>query len=288
MGEAVFEAGEAGRGFAEAIVEFAQLLGERVVRVLGEGLRLFEALEAGEGVGEGIIRRRGRHIWLRQGRVCSASLPAMIQQTMSALVIAAGTAAAKAEEPEAAPLIRAEMRFDEPVAEVAPEFGRADTWWWSIGAGAAHDFEDSTDLNVNVAARYFIADDVEFMVEVGLWYYNQPGDDAIGFNPNMVFRWHFVNRPSYSIYADAGIGVVVATDDVPAERDIDGEIVEGTPFGFTPRVGVGASFRLSEDSGARLEIGLRWAHVSNARLSGDDDNPARDSAMLYAGLVFPF
>ncbi|GJQ30913.1 MAG: hypothetical protein HBSAPP03_27970 [Phycisphaerae bacterium] len=180
------------------------------------------------------------------------------------------------------------MRLDEPAGDAVPRFGQADTWWWSLSAGAAHDFDEATDVNVNIAARYFLAEDVEFTIELGLWYYNQPGDDALGLNPNMVFRWHCVNRERFTLYADVGIGVVIATDDVPAAREIEGEVEDGTPFAFTPRAGVGATFRLDESSGARAEIGLRWAHVSNARLTGDDDNPARDSAMLYAGLIFPF
>ncbi len=294
MREAFFEPGEAGGGVGDAAVKVVDLVGEGVVGVLGEGLRLFQALQTGEQWCErvGWRCRVNRHVGLRRGRLCSASLPAMKHDQsftlIQALVVAALPAVALAEEPEAYPMIRAEMRLDEPVAEAAPRFGAEDSWWWSIGVGAAHDFEDATDLNVNVAARYFIAEDVEFTVEVGLWYYNQPGDDAIGFNPNMVIRWHFLNKQTYSIFADVGIGVVVATDDVPAEREIDGETVDGTPFGFTPRAGIGATFRLDEGSGARLEIGLRWAHVSNARVSGDDDNLARDSAMLYAGFVFPF
>jgi len=42
------------------------------------------------------------------------------------------------------------------------------------------------------------------------------------------------------------------------------------------------------DGGVRLQAGVRWAHISNARIKGDDDNPSRDSAMLYVALVFPF
>jgi hypothetical protein len=70
----------------------------------------------------------------------------------------------------------------------------------------------------------------------------------------------------------------VSTDDVPND---------GTSFNFTPRLGVGFTRQLT-DSGIRLEGGLRWAHISNARITGDADNPARDSAMLYVGLIFPF
>jgi hypothetical protein len=49
--------------------------------------------------------------------------------------------------------------------------------------------------------------------------------------------------------------------------------------GFTRRLG---------DCDARLMVGLRWAHFSKARVNGDDNNPARDDVMLYAGVILPF
>jgi hypothetical protein len=76
----------------------------------------------------------------------------------------------------------------------------------------------------------------------------------------------------------AGIGVMGATGDVP-----DG----GTPFDLMPRAGIGVTKQLTDD-GLRLDVGVRWHHISNARINGDDENPSRDGAMLYAGLIFPF
>ena len=48
------------------------------------------------------------------------------------------------------------------------------------------------------------------------------------------------------------------------------------------------TYRLDETWGARLLGGLTWAHISNARIHDDDNNPGRDSLMLYLGIVFPF
>ncbi|MBN8645550.1 MAG: acyloxyacyl hydrolase [Planctomycetes bacterium] len=164
-------------------------------------------------------------------------------------------------------------------------------WWgWSIGAGVAFNSE-STDTNLVANLHTFLADDFEFNFGLGGWYYAQDEDgeddedanDALGLNPRFGFRWHFA-RPkdnadrSWSVYAEAGIGMVFTDHEVPPG---------GTHYNFTPHAGVGATFALGE-SGARFDLGVRWAHVSNASTSGTDDNPSRDSPMVYAGFMFPF
>lgn len=166
-----------------------------------------------------------------------------------------------------------------PVDRLIPEWGKEDTWWLSVGTGVSNDVADATDINLNGAASYFLADNIEVTGELGLWYHAQPGDDAFGLNPNLVFRWHFINRQTWSLYADMGIGLLISSNDVPEG---------GTSFNFTPRAGLGATFRLNPESGTRLQLGVRWSHISNARILGDDDNTVRDSVMGYVGLIFPF
>ncbi|MFA6045786.1 MAG: acyloxyacyl hydrolase, partial [Phycisphaerales bacterium] len=93
------------------------------------------------------------------------------------------------------------------------------------------------------------------------------------------FRWHFVHEEDFTVYADIGIGILGATDNVPSN---------GTSFDFTPRAGVGFTYALNDAGDLRLVGGLRWAHVSNARIHGDDDNPGVDTIMMYSGVQFPF
>lgn len=162
-----------------------------------------------------------------------------------------------------------------------PEFGKTGSRWVSIGAGAASN-GDFTDLNLYGRYEYFIARDIEIIGELGVWNYQQEGKDATGFNPALVLRYHFYHGERWTWFIDGGIGFLFSTD--PVNRT-DGD--EGSSFNFTPRAGGGFT-RAIGDEGARLEVGMRWAHVSNARISGNNDNPGRDSLMLYAGLIFPF
>ena len=160
------------------------------------------------------------------------------------------------------------------------EFTRAGSTWLTVGGGGAPNFSDNTDYNAYLAWSKFLADNVEFMLELGGWYHDQPHDSAFGLNPNLVFRWHFLKSEdlAWTVYADAGIGVLFATDDVPQG---------GTHVNLMPRAGAGITRRITDD-GARLILGVRWHHISNARVNGQDENPSRDAPMFYAGVSFPF
>ncbi|QOI99581.1 MAG: acyloxyacyl hydrolase [Phycisphaeraceae bacterium] len=165
-----------------------------------------------------------------------------------------------------------------PVGVQASSFGTVGTTWMSVGAGVATILDDVTDVNLYGRVSKFLAQDFEVGFELGAWYFSQPGDDAGGINPNLLLRYHFWNEGPWTLFADAGIGLLFSSDNVPAG---------GTSANFTPRVGIGFTRELTSD-GVRLEAGLRWHHISNARILGDDDNPARDLPLLYVGVTFPF
>lgn len=160
-------------------------------------------------------------------------------------------------------------------------FGEAKSKWWGLGVGAATNGED-TDMNLYGRYEYFIAQNVELFGELGGWTFSQEGKDAFAVNTSLVIRYHWFNNGRTTIFVDGGIGLLFSSDPVNRSGSDD-----GTSFNFTPRLGGGVTHQLT-DEGVRLEVGLRWAHVSNARISGANDNPGRDSGMIYAGLIFPF
>ncbi len=189
-------------------------------------------------------------------------------------------------------LNRASLRLDdslyldqpalEPeVAEVAAltTFGAKGSWWWSIGAGAG--FGESplnSEYNASFSLHTFLVDDLEVVMEFGAWFFDQEIDDAIAGAFNVMLRWHFINRDRYSIFAEAGAGLMLSSNDVP---------VGGTEFNFTPRIGVGMTWRYSEGP-SRLIFGARWQHFSNGRLFGTSDNPGLETAMFFGGVMIPF
>lgn len=160
----------------------------------------------------------------------------------------------------------------------AKPYGTAGTEWILFGSGVAHDFDSNTDLNLTLGYSRFLADDVEWMLELAGWYHSQQGEDALSLNPAMEFRWHFYNNTKTSAFLNVGIGILAATDNVP-----DG----GSGFNFTPRAGIGMTHQIAPD-GTRLIAGLRWHHISNARINGELRNPSRDAPLVYLQLAIPF
>lgn len=162
-----------------------------------------------------------------------------------------------------------------PAVELDSAFGEAGSWRWNIWGGYGNDFDDASQGHFGGGVSWFIVKNLSLDLEALGLYFDQVGENAFGGNVNLLFRWHFLARDSWSLYADAGAGVLGTSDDVPAD---------GTSFNFTPQAGAGVSFDIFDD--VRLLTGVRWHHISNARTS--KNNPGRDSVMLYAGISIPF
>ena len=174
-------------------------------------------------------------------------------------------------QPETTPTPRA--------SESKPAFGtKGQKHWYVQGAVAT-----TLDRNEAFPQRFglagaglskFIFEAHSINLELNSIYFSQPSDDAVGLNLALLMRWHFIRKPNWSTFIDAGAGVMGTTSDVPSR---------GASFNFTPQAGAGFSLKLQEQR--RLMLGLRWHHISHADLFGA--NPGRDSIMGYVGLQFP-
>jgi len=173
----------------------------------------------------------------------------------------------------------------------APAFGEKDSWRWYLSGGWGKEIDSSHDEFVifGGGVSFFMVDNLSLNFELNGLYWDQESTtgfpdshDAWGVNFNLLVRWHFLARETWSIYLDGGAGVMGTTERVPGpdRDDSDG----GTYFNFTPQAGFGASFEFADNT--RLLTGVRWHHVSNARTS--NNNPGRDSLMIYAGVSFAF
>ena len=162
-------------------------------------------------------------------------------------------------------------------------FGEKGSWRWSVVGGGAAEFEESQNRFglVGGGLSYFIIENLSLELGLNLLYFDQT-DDAWGANFTLLGRWHFLTDDRWTIYVDGGAGVMGTTDRVPSPdfREPRG----GGNFTFTPQAGVGFSHELDND--ARFLLGVRWHHISNARIR--DSNPPRDSFFIYAEVSFPF
>lgn len=156
-----------------------------------------------------------------------------------------------------------------------PAFGTKDTWRWQVLLGGMTDFEAAEQVEFGFSASYFIIDNLSVDFQIEGDYIAQPVANAWGGGGTILFRWHFLAYQTWSLYADAGSGVIATTVNTPSG---------GTSFNFTPQAGAGVSFDLAQD--LRLMVGARWYHISNANTG--ETNPGRNSLMGYVMLSVPF
>ncbi len=171
-----------------------------------------------------------------------------------------------------------ESLFQDTGSSSALPFGSQDTQHLMFGSMVGPDFRGNVDVSVHGQYTYFVIDDFEVGVEAAFWGFFQD-DSTVGVSTSLVMRYHFYQAERWSAFAEAGMGVMAAGDDVPDT---------GTSFNLMPRFGAGLTWQMFEDSSTRLITGLRWHHISNARMKGEEDNPARDGPGLYVGLLYDF
>ena len=160
------------------------------------------------------------------------------------------------------------------VAAVAP-FGAKDSWRWQLTASWMGNANDTNQIEGAWSASWFFMQDVS--VDFGLSgdAFLQPGVDAGGGGAALGFTWHFIARADWSLFADAGCGMLFTNEPVPDD---------GGRVNFTPRAGLGATIAVSES--VRVVGGARWYHISNANTG--QSNPGWNALQVYGGVSMPF
>jgi lipid A 3-O-deacylase len=150
--------------------------------------------------------------------------------------------------------------------------------WYLQGAAATTLDNQEPDIRrfgfVGVGISEFLFNRHSINLEFNTIYFDQPGENAVGFNLALLGRWHWLKTDNWSTYIDGGAGVMGTTNDVPRQA---------AGFNFTPQVGGGFSIKLNEKQ--TLLFGLRWHHISHADTFGK--NPGRDSLLGYIRLDLP-
>jgi len=177
-------------------------------------------------------------------------------------------------------LFSAATQPDESVKS-PPKFGAKGSWWWSLGMAGGVVGDTDGDINANFQFHTFLIDNVEMGLEFGGTFFNDvKGTDSVGGGFNLNFRWHFIHKERFTIFAEGGAGIQGTSNEVP---------FGGSEFNFTPRAGMGLTWQMFPDKPMRVMLGSRWQHVSNAGTQGGSNrNPGRDTGVIYLSLIFPF
>ena len=166
-----------------------------------------------------------------------------------------------------------------PADAASDPFAKGSTYWSVTGAGSLSvstslGWIHLTELNVS----YYLIDDLAVSCGGIIGYINarQSPGGALG-GPDLGLRWHYAKGHRWSTYAEALVGAVFQQHPLAEE---------GLRFNFDLQPGAGASYQLNDR--ALLQGGLRWHHLSNARIRGKEHNPSYDGPMMYLQLTRPF
>ena len=165
----------------------------------------------------------------------------------------------------------------------APDVGhpRGD---WDKGAWTFHTYGGYVndlgpyDVEGGFAAagfNYYLVDGISLGGEVAGYGISQPVHNAVAVAPGIVFRHHLVDTGNSSFFVDVAGAMFFANERVPDE---------GTDFNFATQAGIGLTQKLG--GGSHLLLGVRFFHLSNANLEGDDRNPSLNGISAYVGLMF--
>jgi hypothetical protein len=135
-----------------------------------------------------------------------------------------------------------------------------------------------------VGYNYYVVDDVAVRGEIYGIGVDQTGNDTFGGGFNLFARWHFYSERHWSLFAEGGAGIIQTNVSLPDGRQTN--VGDGTHFNFTSHAGVGGTYALSP--GTSLVGAFRFSHISNAGISGDDENPGINAIGGYLGINVEF
>jgi len=125
-----------------------------------------------------------------------------------------------------------------------------------------------------VGIGYYFRNDLSLNAELGYYRNDQHGPEANVAAADILLRHHLLDRGRFSLFLDAGGAVSYADQRTP---------YYGTYFNFMEEAGVGSTFQLKDN--LHLLGGVRFYHLSNARLDGPEHNPSINAYQFYLGVI---
>ncbi|MSR19046.1 MAG: acyloxyacyl hydrolase [Phycisphaerales bacterium] len=157
-------------------------------------------------------------------------------------------------------------------------FGEEGSWRVNLLAGYMNNLDGIQSEQVLLGFSWFCLSGFSVDAQLNGQYFQQDiSGNTGGGGADILFRWHFVRRDTFSVYLDGGFGMVFTGSDVPSG---------GATMNFTPQAGAGLTFAPDPSADWRIMAGVRWYHLSNARTGSG--NPGLNGVQCYAGITLPF
>lgn len=166
----------------------------------------------------------------------------------------------------------------ETAAPPGKDLFTGDSRWWLASGGVSIDNRLGQIHVVQVGLGYGLAPDLGVHAGVTLGYAHalRTKDHLVG-GPQVGALWRFAQSGRWSGYLDGLAGAVVHEEPMT-----DASL----RFNFDLQAGVGGGYALG--GGTLVRGGVRWHHLSNARIRGKPRNLGYDGPLLYLGVVVPY
>jgi hypothetical protein len=150
--------------------------------------------------------------------------------------------------------------------------------YWTVTGGTSHDSSLGRIYLTQFSIDTYVADDFAIRMGATLGYADaRQTDGGVQGGPELGFRWHLVNADRFSIYLDGSAATVIHENPMTPES---------LRFNFDLQAGLGATLQL--DDATHLHGGVRWHHLSNARVRGKARNLGYDAPLFYLGIMRAF
>ena len=128
-------------------------------------------------------------------------------------------------------------------------------------------------MSVSAAQRWFVSNRLALGIGLTGTRFDQMGDYVYGGDLQGLMRWHFTEWKKTSFFWDLDAGYLRTTDKVPPNST-----VWNYTFDFGPgfEVPLGGAFR--------LQAGVQYHHLSNAKGPESPENESQNEARFWLGI----
>ena len=165
----------------------------------------------------------------------------------------------------------------EPAGERTGDFSKGHQKWQTYVSAAGFDPGKGEMYAVHLGYGYFFMDDISVNIDVMGGYIRSGIDDnGVAAGLDVIFRDHLIKGHDnlWSLYLELGSGLQQQSTYFAGNRK----------FNFRLIAGGGTTFRVAEN--ARLMVGTRYLHISDAGIDGGGGG--FDGLQFYAGSMFTF
>lgn len=150
--------------------------------------------------------------------------------------------------------------------------------YWSVTLGASRDPDLGRIYLTQFSVDHYIHDDLSIRAGLNFGYARADRTDGgVQGGPELGFRWHFISQERFSTFLDGSAAAIIHEN--PLTED-------SLRFNFDLQAGFGATLHFTDDT--HLQAGIRWHHLSNARIRGKSRNLGYDGPLLYGGVMWRF